>query len=89
MIVADFRYKPFSATDKDLKEATCIGPNGQSINFVGRGYSDYKKAFGAYMWLKEKSDTFSQKVARILYYKNEVVGSFSGYKLPVRPVKQQ
>lgn len=84
-----FLYEPIAVTSKILKEATCIGPNGQSIKFEGRRYNDYKMDSGAYMWLKEKSDTFIQKVASVFYYKKGVVGSFSGYKLPVRLVKKQ
>lgn len=89
--VCRFLYKPYSETDNDLKEATCIGPNGQSIKFEGKGMyrGDDNDYYDAYFWLKDESDTHTKTAVRIRYNKKEVVGSFSGYKLPVRPVKQQ
>lgn len=86
-----FLYESYSETDKDLRKATCIGPNGKFIIFEGKGRhrgddGDYD---AAYMWLREKSDTYTPNAVSIRYKNKDVIGVFSGYKLPIRLVKQQ
>lgn len=88
-----FLYERYSETGNDLRirKATCIGPNGKSIKFEGKGMyrGDDNEYKAAYIWLREKSDTFNQSTARIRYNSKEVIGVFCGYKLPIRLVKQQ
>lgn len=72
----------------------CIGPNGNSINFVSKGgikteghlYMEGKAVF----WLKDENGKLNKKGTWICYTNKidlETTNYYMGYKLPVRLVK--
>lgn len=86
--------------DNDLISAECIGPNGNVIIFEITGMITSKmvtgsKKYAVYFWLKDESDNSSKDAIKIRYTSNwktskiNVTDFFSGYKLPVRLVKQK
>lgn len=79
-----------------LKKLKIVGPNGRILifNVTGRFFTDsIEDTLECYMWLKDESNESSDKNAvRFNEYSKREEGNishyFSGYKLPVRLVKQ-
>jgi hypothetical protein len=76
----------------------CIGPNGNSIKFVGNGgfkaesYTCFNRFNSAIFWLKDENDKPDKKGTLICHTNNiniilKTDSYYMGYKLPVRLVK--
>ncbi len=74
----------------------CIGPNGNSINFVSRNgfkaesYTYFHRITSAIFWLKDENDKPDKKGTWICHTNNIILKTdsyYMGYKLPVRLVK--
>ena len=85
-----------------IKKITCVGPNGNKINFSLTGYIKIEDVFrqptDMAFWTKYEGQNFSNKKAVIIsnrdehnsrcrILKREIRDTFMGYKLPVRLVK--
>ena len=95
----------YSSTGMTFYGVTCIGPNGNSIEFCSKGYLKDEKQVGninygggeVYFWIhdEEENDTHEKKVISIKDKglerepSNELIQLFSGYKCPIRLVKTQ
>lgn len=90
------RFELDKFPDNNLKKLKVVGPNGNILTFncTGMFRSDHKENMYKFcMWLKDESNESSNKNAIIFsaYSKREegnISQCFSGYKLPVRLVKQ-
>lgn len=81
----------------------CIGPNGNSIKLKSKGYLEDSKNVGAinfgggrvYFWIQDNEEGIEKKAICINSWKRNDAGIdvvkkvFSGYKLPLRLVKQK
>ena len=74
----------------------CIGPNGNSINFVSIGgfkaesYTYFHRITSAIFWLKDENEKKKKKGTWICHTNNIILKTdsyYMGYKLPVRLVK--
>lgn len=77
---------------------TCIGPNGNSVLFRSEGYYENTTNCGegrVYFWLQDDEEGLKKNAIRIGAwrredtYKNRISKLFSGYKLPVRLVRNK
>ncbi len=96
--VSDISY----GINPTIKKITCVGPNGNKINFGLTGYIKIEDVFrqptDMAFWTKYEGQNFSNKKAVIIsnrdehnsrcrILKREIRDTFMGYKLPVRLVK--
>ena len=95
----------YSSTGMTFYGVTCIGPNGNSIEFCSKGYLKDEKQVGhinygggeVYFWIhdEEENNTHEKKVISIKDKglerepSIELIQLFSGYKCPIRLVKTQ
>lgn len=85
-----------------IKKITCVGPNGNKINFCLTGYiktdSVFRQITDSTFWAKFEGNSFSNKKAVLISnrdehncrsrkLKRELLDAFMGYRLPVRLVK--
>ena len=85
----------------DLCEAQCVGPNGNTLRFERTGkidFTNHSNLWEVFFWIKEEKEG-NEKCAVHMYNagkkdswrnpKTLVEDFFSGYKLPVRLVKEK
>lgn len=80
-------------------EASCVGPNGNVLTFRTTGKKDIEEKtdyLHAFFWLKDDKGgnyknavhVFNGSTSRIICMENKVEDVFSGFKLPIRLVRQ-
>ena len=90
----------YSSSGLSFSGITFVGPNGNSIKFLSRGYMQYDQITGiprygggyVYFWLDDGEEGNEKKAIYITSGSErkpdiEILKVFTGYKLPVRLVK--
>lgn len=89
----------YKSTVETFYGFTCIGPNGNSVSFRSEGYYEnttYEGEGRVYSWLQDDEEGLEKNVIcigerrlKVPNKKNGISKLFSGYKLPVRLVRNK